>query len=360
MNFSIVIPVKGEQYLKENLPSWCLLNAEEILLCYDKPVSKVCVRIVEAIAKENGANIRILVVEKNDEYCFNQAWVRRRGFLEAKNNTILTGDIDLQVYQSCLKAVSRVGKDNIGLVSLMKIRSPKGFQGKLRGLIDGHIRRYVTRIHDIIAVHWWNNPNERIKPYFTGLYCMYRPYWLDTEDEGIKQLENPKTAIALDDYWGSYCGEDTYLMKCMVKKHRVIFLADYGAKDLGVGLEETAPIQPKIGRKFFLEASRPFWVVKDSIFYVRPHVLGSYMHHLTTVYGLKAYILTMADIIYPWLLSLALLPFRIGLQLILYLLRRQRKRSGIMKRYYKLMKECNISPRLENGLRYDLQRRLEK
>jgi len=139
--------------------------------------------------------------------------------------------------------------------------------------------------------------------YFTGLYALWRPFWLDSEDDGIKTLENPKTAPFFHGAWGGYMGEDTYLKYCMDKKHDCVFLPDVGATDFGVGLEETKGIQLKIGKFSVLDCQRPTDVFVSSILYVRPHAMGSYMHHLALVYGgsFKAFLVAMEDILNPWL-----------------------------------------------------------
>jgi hypothetical protein len=250
-------------------------------VCFDEPAPENCVQLVQTIAEKQKVNHRILLVKKNPDYRFHQAWVRRKGFLEAKNDRILTGDIDLQVYSSCLKAIEMLGKDDAGLVSLMKVRKPKGAQGKIRSWMDKYVRHFLIKTYNIVESRALGCPEEKKKAYFTGLYALWRPYWIDSEDEkGIKQLENPKNAPIISDQWGGYCGEDTFLRNCMEKRHGCVFLEDVGAIDYSVGLEETKAIQLKMGKKYVLEAATLWKVVKDSILHVRPLVLGSYMHNL--------------------------------------------------------------------------------
>ena len=45
----------------------------------------------------DASQLKILEVEKKNDYSFQQAWVRMKGFLEARNDVILTGDIDLYI-----------------------------------------------------------------------------------------------------------------------------------------------------------------------------------------------------------------------------------------------------------------------
>lgn len=345
--FSCVIPVKGEEYLEENLPSWCQLNPDEIILCFDKPAPEHCVELIGTLAEKHETNLRILVVEKNREYKFHQAWVRRQGFLSAKHDKILTGDIDLQVFLPCLKAVEMVGKDDVGLVSLMKVRQPSGFQGKVRAFMDKHMKRVLYKFDEIVTLYYHKEPYERETSHFTGLYAMWRPYWLDSEDEGIKSLENPKNAPFIFGQWGGYCGEDTYLKNRMETKHKCVFLSDVGAKDFGVGLEETEHIQLKIGKYYFLKRDRPNYIVKGSIVHVRPKMLGSYIYHLAILYSgsFQAYVEAMKDIVYPWLY------FWVR-KLIRLFLGKEGTHETLVKYRFR--------DRLQNGVQFSLEEKLAK
>lgn len=277
--FSVVVPVKDDLgCINANLPSWRSLGPDEIVLCFDNPAPRDCVEASRRICE---TDLRILEVPKNPEYRFQQAWIRRSGFKIARNDTILTGDIDLQVSSSCLKAVRMVGRNNIGLVSLMKIRSPSGSQGFMRKLLDKLVRPLLLKHKQVI-----NKQGQ--DAYFTGLYALWRPFWADTEDvDGIKQLANPKSAPFQFDssLWGGYCGEDTFLWKSMLKKHRCVHLPTVGATDRGIGLEENPGMQWKIGKYHYYSRDGPFRVVVGSLLNVRPTVLASYMHELSMAYG---------------------------------------------------------------------------
>lgn len=281
--FSVVIPVKDEaDLMRRTLPSWCELKPDELILCFDKPANKDCVEIAEHVAKVHSTKLRIVEVENNPEYKFQQAWIRRKGFLTARNDVILTGDIDLRVFSSCLKAVELVGKNDVGLVSLSKYRFRKSLIGRLRALLEK-----VTRIYGKTLGKQWAG-----LAYFTGLYAIHRPFWLDSEDvESIKGLENPKTAPLSFTSWGGYVGEDSHLRDFMVTTHRVLYLLDIGAEDLRPGLEDTKQIQCKIGLKFAYEGRSPLHPLRHSLIHLRPFVLGSYIHRMSVVYGgaLRAY-----------------------------------------------------------------------
>lgn len=271
-DFSIVIPVKDEDKLiLSNLPSWYDLGSDDTIMCTDKPASEAVRQAVKRVSEayHTADATRIVEVERNPEYRFHQAWVRRKGFLSARHQTILTGDIDLRVYRSCLKAVALVGKDGVGLVSLSKRRSRKGFTGNLRNFMDKLARTYARAI----------GRKKAGQAYFTGLYAIDREAWLDSEPlEGIKQLEDPKTAQLRLDSWGGYAGEDTFLRDWMIKKHRVLYLPDIGAVDERLGLEDSKFIQFKIGRKFAYDRQKLLSVVKHAIIHIRIHVIAGYMY----------------------------------------------------------------------------------
>uniref|UniRef100_A0A6H1ZYA8 Putative methyltransferase n=1 Tax=viral metagenome TaxID=1070528 RepID=A0A6H1ZYA8_9ZZZZ len=278
VKFTVVIPVKNEvDMIQRNLSSWCNLKPDELILCFDKPAPKNCVTTAKYIARAHNVNLRILEVEHNPKYKFQQAWIRRKGFREARNDVILTGDIDLHVYPSCLKAVELVGKDNVGLASLSKLRSKRTIVGRLRNLINSLIQKYAEFL----------GSQRAGVAFFTGLYALYRPYWLDSEDEeGIKRLLNPKYTEAFNiESWGGYVGEDTYLRNCMIEKHECRYLADVGAEDLGVALENTKPVQIKIGMKFAYEEKQSLHVLRHSLIHIRPYLLGSYIHTTANING---------------------------------------------------------------------------
>lgn len=279
MPFTVVIPVRATDFnfLKRNLSSWLQLKPDELILCFDKPVPKRCVAVAKGIARAYGTSLRILEVEPNKDYTFHQAWVRRSGFRAARNDVILTGDIDLKVYPACLRAVNLVGKDGVGLVSVSKRKIGKrGVLGRIRNFNSYVVRRFAKLLGSYATG----------KAYFTGLYALYRPCWFDSENEdGIKQLRNPKYAPYNPHAWGGYTGEDTFLRDSMMKKHELLYLPDIGADDLNPSLEDTKPIQIKIGRKFAFEGRNPLNVLRHTIIHLRPYVFSSYLRETHSIYN---------------------------------------------------------------------------
>ena len=263
--FSIVIPVRDSdrELLKKTLPSWIALESDDLILCIDFPPDSALIEVIWSINK----GVKILPVTKNESYCFQQAYIRRAGFKLAKYSAVLTGDADLVVYSSCLKAIELVGKDNVGLVSLSKLRNRRNFIGKLQTFTERLVRVGAKLLGHYVAGG----------AYFTGLYCIHKPFWLDSEEESsIKQLKHPYEA-SLSKTWGGYVGEDTHLRNCMIKKHKVLYLSEIGAEDLRPGLEERKIIQYKIGMSFARQRRKFTRVLLHVIIHIRPYVLIGYL-----------------------------------------------------------------------------------
>lgn len=157
---------------------------------------------------------RIVGVEHREDYAYQQAWIRRKGFLEAEHDRILNTDIDLLLNRNVLKAVNMVGRDGVGLVSLSKTKP-------CSNLVNAYIR--VTRYYTVL----------RQKGRFSGLYALWRPYWLDSEPEekiqqfiGVKQVWRGEHNMYNG---GAPRGEDSILNVYMKRKHHTIHLLDVGA-----------------------------------------------------------------------------------------------------------------------------------
>jgi len=226
------------------LPSFYAVNPSEVILCLDKPAPRQVLEVIEKVAKACKAEdiTRIIEVEHNPEYAFHQAWVRRKGFLEAKNDRILTTDIDLVINKNVLKAVEIVSRNNIGIVSCCKLRSLGSFVGLYRYLGEIFLREVAHRL-----VSFYRGEGLKATS-FTGLYAICRSYWLNSEDEGIKKLVNPKQILRGQnrefDITQVYpTGEDTYLRDCMATQYRVIYLPDIGSICLIDYLEDHPHVQ---------------------------------------------------------------------------------------------------------------------
>jgi len=261
VDFSIVVPVKDEVYLiPTTLPSYYAVNPSEVIICTDKPTPRKVRRVVQKVAVACDAMdiTRIVEVERDSEYKYHQAWVRRTGFRKAKYDRILTVDADLVINKKVLKAVELVGKDNIGLVSCSKKYPYKGIQ-KIWRMITQKIVNLVYPIR------------------FTGLYAIWRPYWLDSEDEGIKRLRSPKRIMD-----GSFeevvFGEDVYLHNCLIKKHKGVYLRDVGAVCLTADAQDKPYVQFQSGRYFASRNYNIFQILAKSVLYLRFHVMLGWLY----------------------------------------------------------------------------------
>jgi SAM-dependent methyltransferase len=240
--FSIVLPVKSEfQLLRKSLPSCYSVGPEEVLVCLDDPPHEETLQEAGRIASKFGFADRteLVRIPRNPEFRFHQAWVRREGFRKAKHDRILTVDVDLVINRNVLKAISLVGKDDVGLASCRTFHSIRGLLGLWRGA--GH--HLASRFYP---------------PSLTGLYAIWRPYWQDSEEEAIRRLPDPRTTEAKGSF--ALIGEDAFLSNCMRVKHRCIHLPVIGGYSLRDDCNDRPRIQIEIGR-YYAEKGYGFWKV---------------------------------------------------------------------------------------------------
>jgi glycosyltransferase involved in cell wall biosynthesis len=259
--FSLVCPVYKEiNLIPKSLPSLYNINPSEVILCFDDPIpSKETYELCKKISQQHKQTpTEFLLVKKNPEYKYHQAWVRRTGFMKAKYDRILTVDADLVINKKVLKTVELVGKDNIGLVSCSKRYPYKGIQ-KIWRMTTQKIVNIVYPIR------------------FTGLYAIWRPYWLDSENEGIKNLKSQKKTVN-DSYEEVTIGEDVYLHDCLIKKHKAVYLRDVGATCLTPDAQDKPYAQFQSGRYFASRNYNIFQILAKSILYLRFHVILGWLY----------------------------------------------------------------------------------
>jgi len=279
VEFSLVCPIRNEvDLIPITLPSFFMVEPSEVLLCLDKPAPKNVVEVINKVTSFLGVEdlTRIIEVERNPEYKFHQAWVRRKGFLEAKHDRILTTDIDLVINRNVLKAVEMVGKNNVGLVSCSKARKISGFTSFYRYLAESFLRKIV---HRLLAKFYKGGGLSATS--FTGLYAIWRPYWLDTEKE-IKKLVNPKSIllgekVKLDITQVYPIGEDTYLRDCMAMQYSVVYLPDIGAACLTEYLEDSPFVQFWIGFYFASRGRSLLGALVRTILRLQAHYLCGHL-----------------------------------------------------------------------------------
>lgn len=259
--FSIVLPVKSEYKLLHGcLKSCYAVNPDEVIVCLDDPPHEKTFKEIQQTANNLGWSdkTKIITVPRNPEFHFHQAWVRREGFRKAEHDRILTVDVDLVINKNVLKALSLVGKDNVGFVSCLTTHTTRGSLGLWR-----HIALRIA--------------NKISSPSYTGLYALWRPYWLDSEDDGIKLLEDARKAsggLVL-------IGEDAYLHNCMQVKHKCIHLSDYGGDCMRNDCNDLPHVQFEIGRHY-AKKYNALKVMLRSILFARPHILRGYIYQKRT------------------------------------------------------------------------------
>jgi len=276
MKFSVVVPVKDEvDLIRQTLWSYYAVEPSEVLICTDKPCPKNVRKVINKIAELSHCKdiTRIVEVERSSEWRFHQAHVRRTGFKKAKYDRILNVDIDLVINRNVLKAVKLVGKNNVGLVSCSKFYYPKSLVDLWRIGAITFLRKFVHTMLDPFME----------TTMFTGLYALWRPYWLDSEpEEKIEKLVNPKQF-----YRGEYAGdvpadvnptgEDTHLKDCMLEKHRCIYLRDVGAIMLRDVYEDVPYVQFMKGQ-YFRRRDRSLLVAIGRAFLRgQPHYLRGFL-----------------------------------------------------------------------------------
>lgn len=276
MNFSIVVPVKDEvDLIPRTLPSYYAINPSEVIICTDKPAPKEVRQVIKKVAVAWDAQdiTRIVEVKRDPDWNFHQAHVRRTGFKEAKCDNLLTVDIDLVINSNVLKALKLVGKNNVGLVSCSKFHYPKSLVDLWRIGATTFLRKFVHNILDrLMGI-----------TSFTGLYALWRPFWLDSEpEERIKRHVNPKQF-----YRGEYAGkvptdvnptgEDTHLRDCMSEKHLCIYLHKIGAIILRDVYEDVPYVQYMKGRYFRRRGRSLLIAIGRAFLRGQPHYLRGFL-----------------------------------------------------------------------------------
>jgi hypothetical protein len=243
VKFSLVVPIKDEiDLLPLTLPSYYALNPDEVIFCLDHPKSPEIVKKINFLARKYNAlnKTRIIGIKKNLNYRFHQALVRRTGFKEAKNDIILTGDIDTIFHLSIRDYINLVGQGNIKLVSFSKFSYPISFRKSL-----------IWLIHRIY-------PHES----FTGLYAFSKSAWLETED--VKSLKKiPR-------------GEDTHLHVYLTKRYNSKFIS--GVKNIVLRPQESRKYLFLCGWTQWTQRKTSLWrILISTVLYFRPYWLFGYL-----------------------------------------------------------------------------------
>jgi len=278
MKFSVVVPVRDEvDMIPRTLPSYLALMPDELILCMDKPTPEDMLEVIEKVSKQCNAEnmVKVLQVPKGG-WGDQQMKVRRTGFLEARNNRILTGDIDLIVNRNVLKAIALVGKNNVGMASCSKLRHPYNPLGIYRLFGEFFLKVYLHRVANLAG-------KSIAATAFTGLYAIYKPYWLDAEPlkeakeySMVKRKIRDGNQLTLADFIQT--GEDGFLRDHMIKKYKVVYLPDIGASVLSAPLEDRPIIQYTKGMYLAMVGRNWLTTLGRTFFRMQPYYLVGYLY----------------------------------------------------------------------------------
>jgi hypothetical protein len=240
------------------LPSWLALGSDDVVIATDRPTSAELRQTVSRVAGACRATniVRMFEVPRNSGYHFHQAFVRRSGFMAARHDAILTGDIDLLVRRRAARAAAKVGVGGVGLVSMSKLGGVNRPSSALR-TVSFFLMQKV-------------NP-----PKFGGLYAFWRPFWLESEDYGIRLVRDPRTEGYPEAGLG-ILGEDTYLFLCMKRQYHCVHDNSICAIDVKGFVEDLPRLQYEWGKALVGSRSLAAMVVA-SVLLAYPNLLRGFL-----------------------------------------------------------------------------------
>jgi hypothetical protein len=258
--FSVVIPVANRDagLVPRTLPSWLALGADDVVIATDKPASaELRDAVIKVVRARKAARfVTVIEVPRDSAYHFHQAFVRRSGFMAAAHDAILTGDIDLLVRKRAAKAAAKVGVGGVGLVSLSKLGGVTGASSALRTV-------------SFLVMQKLNPPK------FGGLYAFWRPYWLETEDYGVRLVRDPRIKGYPEAGLG-ILGEDTYLYLCMKRQYTCVHDNSVSAIDVKGFVEDLPRLQYEWGRAL-VGTRNAVEVAFASVFLAYPNLLRGFL-----------------------------------------------------------------------------------
>jgi len=271
MSFSVVLPISETDILliRRSLPSWLALGSDDVVLSLDKPASPSLKREIRRVvtASSRAECVRTVETERTADWAFHQAHVRRAGFQQANHEAILTGDIDLIVMAGAAKMAKVVGKNGVGLASSLRVPAPSSMIQALRAC------SYLLK-------------QKLIPPRFSGLYAMWRPYWRETEDQGIKNLRSPIVA-SYSAAGPGIVGEDTYLFICMRRRYKCVAFNKVYAIGLTRNVEDLPREQFSWGRYLAALGINPAMALLAAISFAYPYLLQGYIYQRGASHGFK-------------------------------------------------------------------------
>lgn len=246
-SFSAVLPIHDEEDLiPYSLPSILRLKPSELILLFDRCTDasvRVAHRIVEAY--NYSSKTRIVTVKKLSTEMFQLAGVRRRGYVLAKNNIILSTAADIILDSKMYLSPTLLDGDGTALVSLGCMDYPVS----PRNLIGNLVSHIMTRLGH---------------PRFYGPFLFKRDKWLEVS-------KNEKIGII---------SEDAPLWLALLKKYK---MKVHSAKCLHLRQDETRSRNYTRGRDYWRVAKRNvLFALASSLLMLRPSLLAGYLHERLT------------------------------------------------------------------------------
>lgn len=260
--FSVVIPVAAGDVglIGRTLPSWLGVSNDEVIIVIDEDAPQSLASQITNVGERAASRtpLRVVKASRTHSWRFHQAYVRRVGFREARNDLIVTGDIDLIVRRNLGEILRGPGEDNVGLTSCIRLVAPNSPARVLRSV------SYLVK-------------QKLMPPLFSGLYAFWRPYWIETEDSGIERLGNAR----INEYATAglgLVGEDTYLFACMKRRYRCLHRNAVGGISLTRNVEDLPKEQFAWGRYLAATGTESATSLAASIAFAYPHLLRGYLY----------------------------------------------------------------------------------
>jgi glycosyltransferase involved in cell wall biosynthesis len=139
-DFSVVMPIHNEsELLKFSLPSVFRLNPTETILLFDNCTDDsydVAVDIAKKAKFFEKTVFRVVTAKEGVEFSFRPTFLRRMGYLLAKCDRILKTDADLVLDPKIRDYVSRLGKDNVGIITFEYLDYPISYRHMLKRFLE--------------------------------------------------------------------------------------------------------------------------------------------------------------------------------------------------------------------------------
>ena len=219
--FTIVMPLidtpRERSFVLKSIPSALALKPNEFIIGVDAPASDSLITYLEDIIKKNSVDVTTRIVQTipSNEWRMQLCNVMWNCYMQSSNDKILTFYADSVLRHNVLKGLYLVGNENNVIVSL----TPK---------------LLVKNLSDFIR-HCFHKQRTRRNPSTTGLFWIYRPFYLqDMDIEEYKKIQN---------------GADTWMYDRIYRigKHNVIPLKDIGSNSLDYENEDYPWRQFQVG-----------------------------------------------------------------------------------------------------------------